>query len=59
MKNEKRLQVYCPYSVLDLGWETLKKLQNITFETPWYLRRNKEKHIEAPEGMKYENVYRY
>ena len=31
------LKVYCPYSVLDLGWETLKNLQNITFEIPWYL----------------------
>ena len=34
------LKVYCPYSVLDLEWETLKNLQNITFEKPWYLKRN-------------------
>lgn len=31
------LKVYCPYSVLDFEWETLKNLQNITFEKPWYL----------------------
>jgi hypothetical protein len=34
------LKVYCPYSILDLGWETLKELQNITFEKPLYLSRN-------------------
>jgi len=33
------LKVYCPYSALDLGWGTLKNLQNITFENPWYLNR--------------------
>lgn len=36
----KKLKVYCPYSVLDLEWKTLKNLQNITFEKPWYLKRN-------------------
>ena len=34
------LKVYCPYSVLDLEYETLKNLQNISFEKPWYLKRN-------------------
>lgn len=34
----KKLKVYCPYSALDLEWETLKNLQNITFEKPWYLK---------------------
>ena len=33
----RMLKVYCPYSVLDFEWETLKNLQNITFEKPWYL----------------------
>ena len=37
MTQEKK--VYCPYSALDLGWETLKNLQNITFKEPWYLKR--------------------
>lgn len=32
------LKVYCPYSVLDLGWKTSKNLQNITFKKPWYLK---------------------
>lgn len=36
----EKLKVYCPYSVLDLEWETLKNLQNITFEKPWYLEYN-------------------
>lgn len=34
---KKKLKVYCPYSALYLGWKTLKNLQNITFEEPWYL----------------------
>ena len=34
------LKVYCPYSTLDLGWETLNNLQNITFGKPWYLKPN-------------------
>lgn len=34
------LKVYCPYSALDLGWEIIKNLQNITFEKPWYLKEN-------------------
>lgn len=36
----RMLKVYCPYSALDLGWGTLKNLQNITFEKPWYLKPN-------------------
>lgn len=36
----KKLKIYCPYSVLDLEWRTLKNLQNITFEKPWYLKKN-------------------
>jgi hypothetical protein len=36
----EKLKVYCPYSVLDLEWKTLKNLQNITFEKPWYLEYN-------------------
>ena len=36
----KRLKVYCPYSVLDLDWVILKNLKDITFEKPWYLKRN-------------------
>ncbi len=38
----KKIKVYCPYSVLDLEWKTLKNLQNITFEKPWYLIKEKE-----------------
>lgn len=34
-----RLKVYCPYSALTLSWETLKNLQDITFEKPWYLKK--------------------
>ena len=36
----RMLKVYCPYSALDLGYGTLKNLQNITFEKPWYLKGN-------------------
>lgn len=36
----KKLKVYCPYSVLTLDWAILKNLKDITFEKPWYLKRN-------------------
>lgn len=39
----KKIKVYCPYSALDLKWETLKNLQNITFEKPWYLLKEEQK----------------
>lgn len=35
-----KLKVYCPVSALELGWEKLKDFQNITFEKPWYLKKN-------------------
>ena len=38
------LKVYCPYSALDLGLETLKNLQNITFEKPWYLKETTQEN---------------
>ena len=41
----KKLKVYCPVSALELGWETLKELQNITFEEPWYLKKNNNESI--------------
>ena len=41
----KKLKVYCPYSALDLEWQTLKNLQNITFEKPWYLMSNNNEII--------------
>ena len=34
----KKLKVYCPYSALDLGWETIKTLHNVTFKKPCYLK---------------------
>ena len=45
----EKLKVYCPYSVLDLEWETLKNLQNITFEKPWYLEYNTDTSAQHPE----------
>ena len=41
------LKVYCPYSALDLGWETLRNLQNVTFEKPWYLKENSNEILES------------
>ena len=35
-----KLKVYCPYSALDLGWNRIKELENISFEKPWYLEYN-------------------
>lgn len=35
-----KLKVYCPYSALDLGWDRVKELENISFEKPWYLEYN-------------------
>ena len=35
-----KLKVYCPYSALDLGWDRIKELENISFEKPWYLEYN-------------------
>ncbi len=37
-----KLKVHCPYSVLDLGWETLKHLQHVSFEEPWYLKEEQQ-----------------
>ena len=34
------LKVYCLYSALDLGWKTLKNLQNTTFEMVCWLKEN-------------------
>ena len=36
----KELKVYCPYSVFDLSYETLKTLDRVTFEKPKYLEYN-------------------
>lgn len=36
----EKLKVYCPYSVIDLGWEVIKELSNITFDKPLYLEYN-------------------
>ena len=36
----EKVKVYCPYSALDLGWDKIKKLENITFEKPKYLEYN-------------------
>jgi len=36
----EKLKVYCPYSSLELGRETIKKLTNISFDKPWYLKYN-------------------
>lgn len=44
----EKLKVYCPYSSLDLGWETIKKLTNISFDKPWYLEYNTDKSAEHP-----------
>ena len=38
-----KLKVYCPYSALDLGWNRIKELENISFEKPWYLEYNTDK----------------
>lgn len=32
----EKLKVYCPYSSLDLGWETIKNLTNISFDKPLF-----------------------
>ena len=48
MKNE--IKVYCPYSVLDLEWGTLKNLQNITFKKPWYLKGNNKQENNPYEA---------
>lgn len=44
----KKLKVYCPYSALELGWERIKELPNVTFEKPWYLEYNTDKSAEHP-----------
>jgi len=36
----KELKVYCPYSVFDLSYETLKTLDRVTFEKSRYLEYN-------------------
>lgn len=53
-----KLKVYCPYSALDLGWDRIKELENISFEKPWYLEYNTDKSAEHPtnEG---EDIVRY
>lgn len=40
-----KLKVYCPYSALELGWEKIKELSNVTFEKPWYLEYNTDTSI--------------
>jgi hypothetical protein len=54
----EKLKVYCPYSSLELGWERIKELPNVTFEKPWYLEYNIDKSAEHPtnEG---EDIVRY
>jgi hypothetical protein len=54
----EKLKVYCPYSALELGWERIKELPNVTFEKPWYLEYNTDKSAEHPtnEG---EDIVRY
>lgn len=44
-----KLKVYCPYSALDLGWDRIKELENISFEKPWYLEYNTDTSAEHPE----------
>ena len=44
-----KLKVYCPYSALDLGWDRIKELENISFEKPWYLEYNTDTSIRHPE----------
>lgn len=53
-----KLKVYCPYSALDLGWNRIKELENISFEKPCYLEYNTDKSAEHPtnEG---EDIVRY
>ena len=43
-----KLKVYCPYSAMDLGWEVIKELTNITFNKPWYLEYNTDTSAEHP-----------
>ena len=43
-----KLKVYCPYSALDLGWDRIKELENISFEKPWYLEYNTNTSAEHP-----------
>lgn len=45
-----KLKVYCPYSALDLGWDRIKELENISFEKPWYLEYNTDTSAEHPCG---------
>lgn len=54
----EKLKVYCPYSSLNLGWGTIKKLTNISFNKPWYLEYNTDTSAEHPtnEG---EDIVRY
>lgn len=40
-----KLKVYCPYSALELGWEKIKELPNVTFEKPWYLEYNTDTSV--------------
>ena len=44
-----KLKVYCPCSTLDLGWDRIKELENISFEKPWYLEYNTDTSAQHPE----------
>ena len=44
-----KLKVYCPCSALDLGWDRIKELENISFEKPWYLEYNTDTSAQHPE----------
>lgn len=45
----EKLKVYCPYSALELGWEKMKELPNVTFEKPWYLEYNTNTSAGHPD----------
>ena len=54
----EKLKVYCPYSALELGWERIKELPNVTFEKPWYLEYNTDKSAGHP-NYRDDDIVRY
>lgn len=54
-----KLKVYCPYSALDLGWDKIKNLTNITFEKPQYLEYNTDTSAEPLNNIKGDDIVRY
>lgn len=54
-----KLKVYCPYSALDLGWDRIKELENISFEKPWYLEYNTDTSAEHLYNTTDEDIVRY